>query len=270
MNALPSGRAALVVGVSLLATLAAGCDISLGNGEFSLGASGRASDTWTHSYTVADGGRVEIVNTNGAIVVEQGDGPAVDIRAERLARASTDEDAKTLLGKVQIVETVTPDSVRLETKAPRSFGRGGVEVKYFLKVPRSLHLLPSTTNGRITLTGLANDVQASTTNGGVQGDGLTGSIVATSTNGGIALTMKSLGSGGVRAETTNGGVSVELPADARANVTAHVTNGGIGVENLKIETVGDQNRRRLEGRLNGGGPPVELSTTNGGIRLSGK
>ncbi len=270
MNVLSRRHPALVLGISLLTILTAGCDVSLGNGEFGLGASGRASDTWTRSYTVAPGGRVEIQNTNGIIEVEQSTEPTVEVRAERTARASTDEDAKALLAKVEIVEAVAADSVRLETKTPRSFGRGGVEVKYFVKVPAGLHIVPGTTNGRIRLTALSNDVDASTTNGGVHGERLSGSVTARSTNGGIDLAMTSLGKDGVRASTTNGGVAVEIPADAKADVSVHVTNGGIGIDNLRVETTGDQNRRHLEGRLNGGGPPIDLSTTNGGIRLTGK
>ena len=48
-----------------------------------------------------------------------------------------------------------------------------------------------------------------------------------------------------------------------------MTNGGLGVENLNIVST-DQNRRHLEGTLNGGGPSIELGTTNGGISLKGK
>jgi hypothetical protein len=263
-------QAAAAAGILLLGTGVAACDVNIGNGEFSLGASGRASDTWTHEYTVAAGGRVEVVNANGSIEITQGEGPGVSVRAERTARASTDEDAKALLQKVQIVETVAPDSVRLETKAPKSFGRGGVEVKYSLTVPKGLHLAPRTSNGTITLTGLTNDVDAATTNGGVKGDALAGSVVAETTNGGITLDVTSLGAGGLRASTTNGGIRLQLPSDVKADLSVQVTNGGIGIDNLKVETTGDQNRRHLEGRVNGGGPPVSLSTTNGGIHVSGR
>jgi hypothetical protein len=86
----------------------------------------------------------------------------------------------------------------------------------------------------------------------------------TTTNGGVRLALRGVGKGGLRAETVNGGVNVELPKDAGANVSARVVNGGLGVDNLQIETIGEQNRRRLEGKLNGGGPPIELGTTNGG------
>ena len=36
------------------------------------------------------------------------------------------------------------------------------------------------------------------------------------------------------------------------------------------DSTGDNNRRRLEGRLNGGGPRIQIEGTNGGIRLSAR
>jgi DUF4097 and DUF4098 domain-containing protein YvlB len=253
------------------AVLVVACDVNIGNGDFSVGmVSGRASDTWDRSYTVSPGGSVEVQNVNGLVDVAQSTSGKVEVHAERIAKASTDEAAKQLLTKIEIVETVKPDSLRLETRAPKSFGRGGAEVKYSLKVPAGLSIRVKNTNGTISLTGLANAVDVATTNGGVHGENLAGTVKASTTNGGVDLTIAKLGEGGLSAETTNGGVSVEIPADSKANVTAHVLNGGIGIENLKLETVGDQTRRHVEGRINGGGAPIDLSTTNGGISLAGK
>jgi hypothetical protein len=255
----------------LLAAGSAACDISVGGTGFSLGiANAKASNTWTKSYTVAAGGRFEVVNTNGQVEFLQGTGPAVEVSAERIAKATSDEAAKDLLAKIEIVETVKPDSVRLETKTPKTFGPGGAEVKYTVKIPAGLRVAAENTNGGIKLTGISNEVEASTTNGAVNGEDLSGTIDASTTNGGVHLGVSKLGAGGLKASTTNGGVSVTIPADTRATISAHVTNGGLGVENLNVVTSGEQNRRHLEGTLNGGGPRIELGTTNGGISLSGK
>jgi DUF4097 and DUF4098 domain-containing protein YvlB len=137
-------------------------------------------------------------------------------------------------------------------------------------VPAGLRVFAQTTNGGIKLVGLANSVVATTVNGGVNGNGLTGSVEATTTNGGIDLSLGAVAEGGVKAETVNGGVVVSVPRDARADVKASVVNGGLSVGDLPIETVGQQNRRRLEGKLNGGGPRIEIGAVNGGVRLAGQ
>ena len=272
MNRLSWSRAVVVASLCVSGSAVASCDFNVGDSGFHVGlaSSGRASDTWARTYTVSAGGRVEIINTSGTIEVTQGTGPSVEVSAERIAKATTDQAAKDLLAKIEIVETAKPDAVRLETRTPKTWGPGGAEVKYTLKVPPGLRLRTQTTNGAIKLTAISNDVQATTTNGGVHGEGLSGTVEAETTNGGVQLSVAQLGTGGLRAETTNGGVTVELPADAKADILAHVVNGAVGVENLTIVTTGEQSRRHLEGKLNGGGPRVEVSTTNGGIRLSGK
>src|SRR5438270_224160 len=72
--------------------------------------------------------------------------------------------------------------------------------------------------------------------------------------------------GEVEIINTNGAVTLTLAPDAKADLSASVTNGGISVTGLKLETT-EQSRRRLEGKINGGGPSVELHTTNGGVRV---
>lgn len=264
-------RSALTAVLLVASMAAAACDINVGGGDFNIGVvSGKATDEWTRTYSIPATGRFEVVNVNGLVQVEQGTGDAVEVRAERTAKASTDESAKELLGKVEMVESKSADGVKIETKVPKNWGRGGVEVKYYVKVPAGIRVAAQTTNGGIKLLGLANDVDASTVNGGVNGEGLGGRVEATTTNGGIELTMARVADGGVKAETVNGGVVVNLPKDAKADVSASVVNGGLDVHELPIETTGAQSRRKLEGKLNGGGPRIELGAVNGGVRLSGK
>jgi DUF4097 and DUF4098 domain-containing protein YvlB len=68
-------------------------------------------------------------------------------------------------------------------------------------------------------------------------------------------------------KSVNGGVSLTLPRDARADLTARCTNGGISVSGLDLEREGEQSRRRVAGKLNGGGARVNVETTNGGVRI---
>ena len=270
MSRLFRSRVPAIAGCLVAALSGLACDVSLGNGDFSLGlVSGQATDTWTRTYTVASGARFEIVNVNGLVQVEPGEGSTIEIRAERRAKASSDEAAKEMLGKVQMLEDAKPDSVRVEAKPPKTF-RGGVEVKFFVKVPAAVRVIARTVNGGVKLMNVSNDIEASTTNGGVEAEQVSGTLRVTTTNGGVRLSLSGVGKGGLYAQTVNGGVNVELPKDASGNLSARVVNGGLGVDNLQLETIGERSRRRLEGKLNGGGPPIDLATTNGGIHLTGK
>lgn len=250
---------ALIV-LAAASLVASGCAISFDD----FGA--QQKDTWTKDYTIEPGGEFEVRNTNGRISVEPSTDGRISVVAERTAKAMTDESAKELLAKSEITEEVTPKSVRLESRSPFGF-KGMVTVQYHIKVPAGIQVKLRGTNGGLALTDLPNDISVETTNGGIRGTGLSGAVRAVTTNGGVTLELTGLSGSGVEMEATNGGLRLRLPADARADIAARTTNGGIDLGDLKVEVVGEVSRRRLDGRLNGGGARVRLETTNGGIRL---
>jgi hypothetical protein len=240
----------------------AGCDVHLGD------LSARATDEWTRSYPLKSGGEVRIVNTNGKIEVEGIDGSTVEVRAERIARGSTDSAARELLPRIVIKEDATPERVSLETERISGIMIGAAfEVRYHVRAPKNAAINVTNTNGQVVLTGLAGKVNAHTTNGGVKGDRLTGGVDARSTNGQVTIDLAAVGRDPVTLHTTNGGVTLTLPETAKADLSASVTNGGISVGEFQNLEVGEKSRRRLEAKLNGGGTPIELQTTNGGVRL---
>jgi hypothetical protein len=58
---------------------------------------GRASDEWKRSYPISPDGELQIVGANGSVDVQGGSGSTVEVRAERIAHASTDAAAKMYL-----------------------------------------------------------------------------------------------------------------------------------------------------------------------------
>ncbi len=263
-QALPS-HVATVAFVGTIALTLSGCELAVGSW------SAESRDQWSRDYDVSADARFGLVNTNGKITVEPSGDAQVHVRAEKVAKAATEEAARQLLADLEIAETVEPAQIRLETRRQKRgmLGGGSVEVRYTVQVPASVLVEVDNTNGGIQLRDLQNSVDAETTNGGISGEGLRGNLRAQTTNGGVTLDVASLGPEGIDVSTTNGGVSLTIPADARADLSARVANGGIDSGNLKLETT-ESSRRRLEGRLNGGGPTIKAETTNGGIRLSSR
>jgi hypothetical protein len=239
-------------------------------GACNVNLAGRATDEWTRTYPLAPGGTLQIGNTNGRIDVEGTDGSTVEVRAERIAKGTTDAAASELLPRIKINESAKPDRIVLETEHIAGIMIGAsVEVRYHVRAPKGATLELTNTNGLIDLKGLTGAVRAHTTNGGVRGSGLSGGVDASTTNGAVRLDFASVGKDPIRLSTTNGGVTVNLPPDAKADLVATCTNGGIAVEDVKMEMV-EQSRRRVEGKMNGGGASIELKTTNGGIRIRGR
>ena len=242
----------------------AGCDI--------VTADLRAEETaqWHKTYQMDPKGRVEISNVNGKIQVEPSTGNTVEVEATKKARGASTEAAKAALERVTIAEDVSGGRIKVETKIQRTSGfsfSSGASVEYHVKVPAGAEVKFTTVNGGVEVAGLTGRITAETTNGGVTAREVTGQLDASTTNGGLDIDLLRMPEGGVKLECTNGGIKVRLPRDAKATVSASITNGGISTDNLAIDSTGENNRRRLEGRMNGGGPRLEAEGVNGGIRL---
>jgi hypothetical protein len=255
---------AILAFVLLLALLGA-CHGALG------GLTARASDEWTRSYPLSATGEVQITNGNGSIEVEGVDGAMVDVRAERIARAATDAAARELLPRINIKEDIESGRVAIETERLSGLLIGvSVEVKYHVRVPKSALVRLRTANGEITASELAGRLVATTANGAITGRNLAGGVEARAVNGPVTIDLRSLADELIELRTVNGGLKLTLPGTARANLSASCTNGVIDTSGLALDLMGEQTRRRVRGRLNGGGTPIELTTTNGTIRVAAR
>jgi hypothetical protein len=267
----PPGRRRVIVvlPVLVLASAAAGgCDIAMADLRQ------RETVEWRKNYDLQPGGQLEISNVNGKIEVQPGTGSSVEVVAEKSARAASVEAAKDALGRIEIQEKTSPTHVRIETKVQRGsggfFGGWNQEVHYMVKVPPSLEVRLTTVNGGIELSGLKGRITAEATNGGVKARDISGAIDASTTNGGVEVDLADVADSGVKLGCTNGGIRLRLPASAKATISARITNGGINTDGINVETSGEASRRRLDGRLNGGGPRIDLEGTNGGIRIEAR
>ncbi len=256
-------RAALVL-PALIAL--SGCDLAM--------ADLKAKETaeWRKTYQLQPGGRVEISNVNGRITVEPADGNTLEVVALKSARGATSESAKESLARVEIRDEVTPAGVKIETKVERSglFNHGSADVAYTVRVPAGANVRFATVNGGIEVERIKGRIEVETVNGGIVGRDLDAAgFAATTVNGGIDIDLTRMPERGVKLECTNGGIKLRLPGDAKADISARVANGGIDAEGLPVDAT-EKSRRRFEGRMNGGGPRIEIEGTNGGIRIAAR
>ncbi len=266
MRILPRRTRAAALLLPLLFVASAACDIAMADFRQ------KATAEWRKTYDLQPGGRVEISNVNGKIDVQPAAGNTVEVVAVKSARAASDEAAKQALNRIQIEETVSPGDIRIQTRTERGgslFGGGNLEVQYTVRVPDGADVKFSTVNGGIEIAGLSGHIDVETTNGGVKARNISGPIEASTTNGGVDVDLAQLADRGVKLGCTNGEIRLRLPSDARATISARVANGGINVDGLQLDTT-ETSRRRLDGRLNGGGAPVNIEGTNGGIHISSR
>lgn len=269
----PSTVALVVAGTLSLA----GCDIQAENGKFDIDfASGKATDTWSRTYTLKPGARFELINVNGRITAETAEGADVVVEARRTAKGRSDEVAKENLAKLEIREDVGDTTVRIESRPPRFSGFGGHEIEWTVRVPKGLVVDLRTVNGDVRMHGLSGEMYARSTNGGVRGDKLVvDKLEASVVNGGVTIDLASPldATDSVEISSVNGGVTLALPIESKATIAARAVNGVVRVsDDLKAlrddESRDVERRRRFNGTMNGGGARVSARTTNGGVRIS--
>jgi hypothetical protein len=255
-------RASAPLCAALVAVSLAACDMHHGPLQ------GRASDEWSRSYTLDPAGELQIVGGSGVIDVQAGSGPAIDVRAERIVKASTNAAAEPLVSRVRIDEDVTPGKIVL-----RNEGLGGilvgvdVEVNFHVTLPASTRLRLHAANGNITVANLEGAVVAASTNGSLTVKSHRGGLDARSTNGSITVDLAAVPRDPVDLRTVNGTLTLTLPRDGNANIETNIANGSLDTADLPLEKLGEQTRRRTRVRLNDGGTPIELTATNGDIHI---
>ncbi|AMY09763.1 hypothetical protein LuPra_02987 [Luteitalea pratensis] len=248
-----------------LGLLSGGCELMMA------GPRAQASDQWEKTYAVGPSATLEIENTNGAIDVRTHAAPTIIVKAQRTAKAMSEQGARELLARTNLEQRASAEFVRLATPHNQGFSRGQqLEVRYEVLVPATIAVNLTTVNGKVELDGVTGAVALETVNGGIEAQGLTGLRKAETVNGSIRLGLGSLPSEGAQIETVNGSVAVNMPSAAPANVSVRTVNGGITVDGFVNVTGAERKRRHYEGKLNGGGPTLRVETVNGGVSVNAK
>lgn len=127
-----------------------------------------------------------------------------------------------------------------------------------------------TTNGSIKVEGTHGSLDAITTNGSI-----TASLASPaanwplklhSTNGHIDLTLKGSPIPDVRADTSNSSITLHLPENVNARVRAVTSHSSVSSD-FDVLVQGIKGKSELEGTIGSGGPTVDLSSSNGSIKI---
>ena len=198
-------------------------------------------------------------------------------------RASTGSGSIDVDGLREMLDAVTGSgsiklaSIGAETQAQT--GSGSIEANGV-----NGRLNASTGSGGIRAYGVAGSVRARTGSGSIEIEqtGSGGSVDADTGSGGITARnvrgsfRAQTGSGSIRVDgkpegawrigTGSGGVTVRLPADQGFELDAHTSSGSITTTH-PVTVQGTLKRHELRGRVRGGGPTIEISTSSGSIRV---
>lgn len=123
----------------------------------------------------------------------------------------------------------------------------------------------STSGGDIYLEELAGDLDAHTSGGNIVLDGVTGQVVAKTSGGNIRLTVTNPYQG-IQASTSGGDIRCYVEGDLNADVSAKTSGGRVNID-FPVTIQGKISKSRVEGKINKGGPELNLRTSGGNISV---
>lgn len=221
--------------------------------------------------TIAAAGTITVdAGRNGGVSVIGEDRNDVLVRVCIQAWGTDEAAAKTLAGTIKINTTGT-----IKAGGPSEEKNWGVSFQ--LRVPKSSNLQLNAKNGGISIVDVDGDVEFETVNGGINLKNLAGDVRGRTTNGGlnVILAGNSWKGSGLDVTTTNGGVNLILSDNYAAHIETGTVNGGFISEIPALSVTTEDYKggygprtKRISTNLNGGGAPIKVITTNGGVRIN--
>jgi DUF4097 and DUF4098 domain-containing protein YvlB len=228
-----------------------------------------------YSGELARGQRLIVRSVNGDVTVEPARGRTLEIVATKKWRRGNPADVKIEATRVnggrdvllcaKWTERTECDENHMSTRGISIGNNNDVQVHFTIKLPEGANAALNTTNGEIEVKGATGTIEAHTTNGAVTVES-TDAVEAHTTNGDVEVKLSRLPSTGASYHSTNGDVTITLPADLNADLDARTTNGRI-TSDFSVTVSGSMSRRSLRGTIGHGGPKLEISTTNGDVRI---
>jgi DUF4097 and DUF4098 domain-containing protein YvlB len=190
-------------------------------------------------------GSIEIGDLSGPVDANTGSGSVTVGRIAGQVTASTGSGGVTVAGAGSMNARTGSGSIRGSAVAgavTASSGSGSV---------------------RIALSG-KGDVDVSSSSGSVEVTGVDGAARVSASSGSVVVEGRTTGPWDVH--SSSGGVTLRIPSDARFDLDARVSSGRIETSH-PLTISGTIDRRRLQGKVQGGGPLVTVRSSSGGIRI---
>lgn len=259
-----AGAALLTGGVPVLAQMQNNIDKKLtcsnGNND-----SDRARFCEIREQSLASIGRLNIdASPNGGVTVKGWLQGGVLVRARVEATADTQSGAATLASRV----TIDGSGGQVRASGPEAANESWWSVSYEIFVPQTTDLTLKTTNGGLNISDVRGQIKFETVNGGVNIKRVAGEVSGGTVNGGIQVELTGTVADWrlMELSTHNGGVTVAMPSYYSARVQAETGMGHIQSD-FPLPAGTDARARKMEFAVGGGGPPIHITTGNGGIRL---
>lgn len=123
----------------------------------------------------------------------------------------------------------------------------------------------TTSGGGIEVADSTGDLDLHTSGGGIRLQDDDGEVHAGTSGGNIRAELRA--NHGITLATSGGGITLLLPQNMRASIDAS-TSGGSVSSDFPLSTVQTAAGNHLQGAIGGGGAPISLHTSGGGIHIA--
>ena len=191
------------------------------------------------------------------------------LEVESLVAKSDDSTSQLAAITTLVVPVVVGGTMRFES--PRNNQR----VRLRLEVPGDVSVeVWGSNGGRVFVRDINGPISVENSNAGVTLDGVRGSAIVHASNGSIIGEFLEVAADlPMSFATSNGVIDLTFPADLRAEVLMETDNAGFTSDFVIEPSDGGvdmplpPDRRRITGRINGGGPLFRLQSSNATILL---
>ncbi len=122
-----------------------------------------------------------------------------------------------------------------------------------------------TSGGSIKVGNVEGNVSAHTSGGSIQVGAVSGAMKGHTSGGSIRAELAGQIEQPLELNTSGGSISLTVPNDFKADLNASTSGGNV---NCDLPVEGAVKRSSVNGKLNGGGPKVSLSTSGGSIKVA--
>lgn len=224
-----------------------------------------------------EGGGLKVTARNGSIDVTQAPGREVTIVAKlKMQSEQRIKDSQVL------VERGTDNTLAIRLRPPDDAWRTREGCSFEVSIPSASSVSLASSNGALTLTGLAGSavletsngriavenhngpVDVRTSNGTIRVQGVPGPLKARSSNGSIAASVT--GPGPVEIRTSNGAISLDITRAFAGAIEVRTSNGSLSMPDsgATVEKTG-RNERRV--KFDSDGPGSTVRTSNGSVTI---
>jgi hypothetical protein len=241
-----------------------------------------SAEEWKREFTVGAHPTLRVQSNNARVQVNGGAGNTVSARVIA-------DGWHIGPGEVTATAQQVGDTIYLRVKTPERhirFNLGNRSLHIEVNVPQSTTLELSSSNGSVHVSGIKGEARLTSSDGSIHLDNFEGSLRAHTADGAIEVAGRfelldlNTSDGHISADvwngshmkdgwnlrTADGSVTLRLPNDLSASLEAWTSDGRINVD-LPIEVSGHQEKNHVRGKLHGGGPNLQVHTSNGSITL---